>query len=301
LADEDGAHREARAAHEGRHLHLSRVGDRFVLPGSFGVIQGESLQQVLDAFANAEYLADRDDATGARGIDGEVGDGDLARTPAQRRADALLAICLAAASAPRDGGKEIDVCVNIVIDEATFEQQLADWAADVVDPLHTIRSQRPGWRPFGHEPCGNIYDGVDPDSSVRRMCHTLDGSPVDPVQAVVMALVGHVRRVVLGAKGLIIDLGRKRRCFTGAAREAVLVQASIDGSLRCIWPACGRRHCQIDHATEWSDHGRTEVGNGDPLCQHHNLRKASGYTARRDDRGRWHTYRPDGSEIAPAA
>jgi hypothetical protein len=37
------------------------------------------------------------------------------------------------------------------------------------------------------------------------------------------------------------------------------------------------------------------------LCGKHNRDKNHGYRVRRDHTGRWHTYRPDGSEIAPAS
>ena len=104
--------------------------------------------------------------------------------------------------------------------------------------------------------------------------------------------------MVVGTDGLVIDLGRRVRCFTGSAREAAVVQAWLDRLGRCLWPGCRLSHCQIDHTVSWSDHGPTNPANSGPTCAHHNRFKTRGYTTRRDHQGRWHTYRPDGTEIA---
>jgi hypothetical protein len=67
---------------------------------------------------------------------------------------------------------------------------------------------------------------------------------------------------------------------------------------RCIWPSCGRTlGIHIDHATNFADLGDTCAANGDPLCNWHNPFKNRGYRITRDDTGRWHTYRPDDTEI----
>ena len=85
-------------------------------------------------------------------------------------------------------------------------------------------------------------------------------------------------------------------CFTGSARVAAFLQ----GGRRCLWPGCGRTHrIQIDHTTEWQDLGVTAPWNSGPLCPWHNPFKSTGYHVRRDENGRWHTYRPDGTEIRP--
>ena len=77
-------------------------------------------------------------------------------------------------------------------------------------------------------------------------------------------------------------------------RQAVQLTAST-----CVWPGCnvvvGR--CQIDHVDDWQHLGPTAARNGAVLCGKHNRDKNRGYRVRRDPAGRWHTYRPDGSEI----
>jgi hypothetical protein len=289
LADTDGAHRGTEAAHEGRRVSLVAAGDTVYLEGRFGAVQGEAMQAILAAFAEAEFAADWDDVR--RRFGDEACPAHMARTDAQRRADALFAILLAAAGAPRDG-KTPEPLVHIVVDQATFEEQVAN----LVDPFHLYRN--PG---TGATPAGGPSSLEPPDPGrVTRMCRTASGLPVDPLDAVIAAFVGQVRRVVIGADGLVIDLGRRSRCFTGGAREAAVVQAWLDRLGRCLWPGCRLAHCQIDHTVTWFDQGATVPANAGPACGHHNRFKTRGYTTRRDQHGRWHTYRPDGTEIAAA-
>ncbi len=108
------------------------------------------------------------------------------------------------------------------------------------------------------------------------------------------ALTGHVRRVVFDTAGVIIDLGRRSRLFTGGARDAVML-----GDRWCMWPGCGLRsgRCQTDHSTPWADQGPTTPDNGAAACGRHNRRKQRGYRTTRDNNGHSHTYRPDGTEI----
>jgi hypothetical protein len=100
--------------------------------------------------------------------------------------------------------------------------------------------------------------------------------------------------VVLDDEGLPITWGRQQRLFKGAAREAVMMLSD-----RCVHPGCRVRasHCEADHLVEWSAGGFTEPGNGGPECRRHNLFRNLGFRSRRDRFG-WHTYRPDGTEIA---
>ncbi len=224
--------------------------------------------EVFQRFCDAEF------ATDAAWVRDHFGDnaprGLMPRSDAQRRFDALLAIFEAAAVAPADGQAPEPV-VNIVVDQVTFESHLArrrliPWPADLPDI-----------------------------SVVDRRCETTGGILLDPDDVIAAAMAGHVRRVVFDSAGVVIDMGRRRRLFAGAAREAVLLQSG-----RCIWPGCclpsGR--CQADHSEEWVAHdGATRPGNGSPLCGRHNRWKNRGFRTRRDDNGHWHTYRPDGTEI----
>lgn len=130
-------------------------------------------------------------------------------------------------------------------------------------------------------------------------CRTTSGTPIDPFDAVIASLTGHVRRVVIGGDGVIINLGRRRRCVTGSARDAAILQAALDRNGRCLWPGCRLTHCQIDHTNPWDNEGLSDVANTGPACGRHNRIKTRGYTTWRDHHGHWHTTRPDGTEIQP--
>ena len=68
--------------------------------------------------------------------------------------------------------------------------------------------------------------GTRPDPTTNpagyrtRRCSTLSGKPSDPHDALGAALIGHVRRVVFDSRGVVIDMGRTSRLFTGTARQA---------------------------------------------------------------------------------
>ncbi len=115
-------------------------------------------------------------------------------------------------------------------------------------------------------------------------------------EAVANALVGHVRRVVVGADSVVIDLGRRRRLFTGPAQLAARLS-----STECYWPGCHVpvTDCDTDHLIPWADRGggSTNPRNGGPACGKHSRHKNHGYTVHRDPAGAWHTYRPDGTEL----
>ncbi len=189
----------------------------------------------------------------------EADDFDLAgRTKGQRGADALYAIFLDAASTPPEARRP-EPLVNLVVGMERAEA----WLAGTPDP--------------------------------GGLCETIDGVPVHPADALAAILVGQLRRVVVDAKGVVIDLGRSSRLFRGGAREAAMLQ----GRARCKWLSCGRtgHAVQVDHTTDWQHGGSTSPDNNDLLCDFHNHLKQKGFRLWRDPSGTWHFYRPDGTEI----
>jgi hypothetical protein len=269
LADADGAHRGHEQTHAARRASIVRIGDGYTINGECGVAQGATMREILERFCEAEFQADWDEAR--RRLGDGVTPSDLARSAAQRRMDALHAIFMAAAAAPA-GGKAPEPVVDLVVDQATFEAALTAMAT------------------------GTSLDDCMPPvgDPTRRRCETIDGDLVDPCDAVVAALVGQVRRVVFNSAACTINLGVASRLFRGASRLAVWLQGT-----RCLWPGCGRHHCEIDHSRAWHDHGRTDPDNAGPACGRHNRWKTRGYHTWRDPDGRWHVYRPDGTEIHP--
>ena len=267
LRDEDGAHKSHEAAHAGRRVGMSEMDTTFHMAAQWGAVQGSSIREILERFERAEFDAEWDELRARCGDDANVS--MLERTAMQRRADAMYAIFLAAASTPPDAQRPEPV-VNIVVDQLTFEEH--------------VKAATSGTTPKSPDP-----------TDFTRRCETLAGVPVDPFTALAAAAVGHVRRVVMNAKSVVIDMGRTQRLYRGSARLAALLQG-----VRCTWPGCGRStRIHIDHVDEWQDDGATDQANAGRECNPHNLIKSTGYRVTRDEQGRWHTYRPDGSEIVP--
>jgi hypothetical protein len=128
---------------------------------------------------------------------------------------------------------------------------------------------------------------------VEHIRRRTDSSSVALMNEIELQDLPKVRRVVLDAKGTVINLGQARH-FTGNSRAAVKLSAK-----ECIWPSCRvpTTRCETDHMVEHSRKGRTDPGHGAPLCAKHNLWKQKGFTVHKDNLGNWHTHRPDGTEI----
>jgi hypothetical protein len=123
----------------------------------------------------------------------------------------------------------------------------------------------------------------------------LDGHPIDPAEALAALHVGHLRRVVLDARSVVVDMGRATRLFTGPRQVAVRLQR-----ISCFWPGCHVpvQHCQADHLHPWGEGGRTDQANGAPACGKHNRVRNQGFTVSRDPTtGLLVVRRPDGTTL----
>jgi hypothetical protein len=98
--------------------------------------------------------------------------------------------------------------------------------------------------------------------------------------------------------GVVTNLGRRQRLFTGGARAAAKLMAS-----RCEHVGCdvSVKSTEIDHAAEWvRDHGTTEPANAINHCRAHNRAKHRlGITVSRNSAGYVVFRRHDGTPIAP--
>ena len=128
----------------------------------------------------------------------------------------------------------------------------------------------------------------------HRTCRTSTGRALDPYEVVKLIYWAEVRRAIIDDLGVVIDLGRRRRCFTGAAREAAKLT-----SLECDWPGCDvpPSRCQIDHVQSWASHGQTNQDNAGCDCGWHNRLKEQGYQVHRHTDGTWQFFHPDGHQI----
>lgn len=135
-----------------------------------------------------------------------------------------------------------------------------------------------------------------PDLSKLR-CETDNGITIPPEHVLQAALLGHIRGVVTDPAGVIINMGRTRRCFTGSARIAAKLLAT-----HCDHPGCvvKAEYAEVDHVHEYADGGATDQDNAEIECNRHNRTKARlRLTSKRDTTGKRVHYRADGSPMIP--
>ncbi len=185
---------------------------------------------------------------------------DLARTPAQRRADALLEMARAS-KAHAGKGAAPTLGTTIVCDDDTFLTCLARLFAEA--------------------------RGTDPDVypySEDRRCEFAAGGRVTPEQAVMAALAGWLNTLVVDADGFPLKHGRHQRFFPQPLRDALMIAFP-----ECRGEMCDVRsvHCEIDHILAWIDGGLTDDVNGQPLCKRENrFKERLAAYRRRHDPGR---------------
>lgn len=280
LEDEDGARDRNQRNHENRDAAMVQDPDgSWRLIGRFGAQQGAEAHAIFRAFIEGEPAADWAEARSRLGEAASAS--DLDRTDGQRRADALAKVFDRAAACRADAPGGTKVVTTIVMDHPTWERELRRLAGQEPEAVRADLRLHP--------------EGA----SMAHRCGTLDGHLLDPTEAAAAALLSHVRRAVVGAESVVVDLGRSRRLFTGAAQLAARLSATT-----CYWPGCHVpvSACQTDHLVAFNGprRGRTDPGNGAPACGRHNRHKEHGFSVRRDPSGVLHVHRPDGTEIPRA-
>ena len=269
-ADPDGNHADHETSRKNRSIRFSTHGTGFGLQVEGDALTGEMIREIVDAHKQAEYLTDIADRAAKHGAN--AGEHPLARTGRQRRHDAFVNAIIKGSGTTESGG--VSPVVNIVCTENVLQDAIREYLGATPATAQDV-----------------------PVSARFRLCETVSGAPVSNRDLALAALIGHIRRVVVDSTGRVIDLGRRKRLFTGAAREAVLLTGNS-----CSWPGCDEHsyNLHIDHMSAWATlKGSTSPHNASPMCAKHNHAKQhSKTTVKRDETG-WHHYRPDGTEIAP--
>lgn len=292
LADQDGAFAELYCDIENRTASVNVVGGSLHVRVTGGdPVVAEEVRATFEWFCEREFerdVAERAERHGDRAVEHP-----LARTDAQRRFDAVVAMARAA-RAHGDGAKPADVVVNLVADPHTMVEAFAE--AEVVvegpDGPETIE--------LSDQDVDDLLAAAtdDPARWTTRRCETSRGTAIHPRLLLRAALTGYVRRVVIDTQGVIVDWGRTRRFFTGDAREAAKLLVR-----RCTHPGCTvcPEHAEVDHADEWfRDEGSTDQWNSNIECTSHNRFKSRArWRVRRADDGRRCYVRPDGSVVLP--
>lgn len=108
----------------------------------------------------------------------------------------------------------------------------------------------------------------------------INGPAITPEEAVPLLHDFDIERVVFDAKAAPVDVGARRRFFTGATRRAIEIR-----DLHCTHPMCDQsyEHCEIDHIIPWSQDGPTTQVNGRVACPKHNRSRPRNHLPNNDD------------------
>jgi Domain of unknown function (DUF222)/HNH endonuclease len=130
LADPDGSEDDAERQHESRRLHLSQsFKGAWFLDGLLDPVSGEVVSEALRRIEDELFEADWAEARARRGDD--VRAADLARTPAQRRADALVEMARRAQAVP-EGARLPAPLFTVLVGYETFAGRICELASGAV-------------------------------------------------------------------------------------------------------------------------------------------------------------------------
>jgi hypothetical protein len=293
LADLDGAFDDLAANLEHRTAHVTELGGTLDITATGGSpLTASKMISIFERFVQAEF---HKDVEARRAEHGELADQHpLPRTAAQRRFDALEAIFDTAAAAG-DVQQTADPLVNIIVDAHTLDEALTRTGILLPNRNHLDIDELADATPIDA-----LIDLIhsDPASLIDRRCETTSGIPVHPLLVLQAALTGQVRRVVIDSAGVVTDLGRKQRLFTGSARVAAKLLAR-----RCSHPGCDitSSFADVDHIDEWADdHGVTDQRNSDIRCgKHDRFKHRHRWRTRRAPNGQLYSIKPDGTIVLP--
>ncbi|MGZ4565886.1 MAG: DUF222 domain-containing protein [Blastococcus sp.] len=120
------------------------------------------------------------------------------------------------------------------------------------------------------------------------------GALISAARARWLACDGTIGRIIMGPHGRPLDFGRSHRVAPPHLRRALDLRDK-----GCVFAGCHAPTywCDVHHLVHWVDGGETSEENSGLLCERHHTKVHHGFRIERDPDGRWHTYRPDGTEI----
>ncbi len=267
LADSDGPAPANERRHDNRDIKLIQdpIELGWTWSGWIACAQGTAMREIWHHYIDAELLADWEKARAEHGD--QARGAHLPRTAAQRRADALWQLF-------QDAAKSEGWAVPV------------GWVHNII------------WSADAYEEMLRRLDGAHPEPVEvdDYRCETIDGTPLEPLEAAAGSLVGRVRRVIVDAASEVIETGgrpergprQRRRRRSGRAPSA----QPQPGKCRAA-----EGTCEIDHLSPHGIGGLTNPANGAPLCGRHNRWKQKGFRITRDPDGTHRTLRPDGTQL----
>jgi hypothetical protein len=199
------------------------------------------------------------------------------------------------------GGEKLQAAVESIVqasrpagDTRTRAQQSADALVQLCDnalaagSLPVLRTVKP------HVVVGIGIDDLADPAPGPGAAELGFGATISAARARWLACDGSITRIVIGPDGQPLDLGRTHRVVPAHLRRAVEAR---DGG--CVFAGCHApaHWCDVHHLIHWADGGDTSLANSGLLCERHHSKVHHGFRIERDTAGRWHTWRPDGTEI----
>jgi hypothetical protein len=279
LLEPDGDAEEAARQRRRRYLAAGRTVDGMVhLQGLLDAAGGDAVLTALRAAmpVPAEYEE---------------------RSPAQRRADALVDVCagwLAAGEAPTSGGVRPQVQVTVSLRAL---QPGTPTGASSAAPSGRRSGAAAG--AGSAAPAGTAAEAAG--STPANLGQMLGDVPV--LADLTSVTAGEARRMacdagvipaVLGAEGELLDVGRRSRVVPVGLRRALNLR---DGG--CRFAGCDRPSswCDGHHLRHWADGGPTSLDNLILLCPYHHTLVHEGWRLGGDPQGTVRFERPDGTRL----
>jgi hypothetical protein len=199
------------------------------------------------------------------------------------------------------GGEKVQAAIESIVqasrskgDERTRTQQNADALVQLCDNqlasgnLPMLRTQKP------HVVVAVDAEDLADPATGHGAAQMGFGARISAARARWLACDGSISRIVMGPDGQPLDVGRTQRVVPPHIRRAVERR-----DRHCVFAGCSASTywCDVHHLVHWIDGGDTSLENSGLLCERHHTKVHHGFSIERDPRGRWHTHRPDGSEI----
>ncbi len=265
--DPDGTDADARDAHTRRRFSLSQTSGGWHMSGQLPDDTGAELAGILNE------IIDRNYRTGSEDYRGE---------PATaRRADALVDMARAAArsdlsQAARDRAKIVVLVPEqrLAQLQPTLDQRPQPMSCHLLGPDSRLGQDSSTRSAPGVDPVATrLPNGVDPTIPPELLAPTWR-TGIGPGEGLLgsndlrrLSCDAAIRRVVLDADSVPLDVGRGTRLIPPGLRTAVVVR---DGG--CVIPGCGKPPgwCEAHHIEHWVDGGETSLANLALMCgQHH--------------------------------
>ena len=137
---------------------------------------------------------------------------------------------------------------------------------------------------------------ADAEDLRTRICEHADGTPLPPASLARLLCGADLHRLVISARGEVLDAGKDIRLANRAQRRALRFRHAR----HCAFPGCDAPHdwCEAHHIDQWdpdptNDRGRTDLANLVPLCRyHHHTVHEGGYTLTLEPDGHVQVTRP---------